>query len=130
MAITYPGSTVYPRGMLFPGTSSAPPLARQSLRSVGTNVTFTTASADGDLAAPGTGVLLVVRNTGGTACQLRINVVAKHHDLAIADRVVPLPANKLTAVPLIPLYADPEQFGFATWTYDTYDAGLSLAVIV
>lgn len=78
---------------------------------------FTAAAGGGDTCETGAGVVLLVKNGGATSPTVTLATPETIDGLALADRVVTIPANAtLFAIPVTDRYRDPTT-GRATITY-------------
>lgn len=89
---------------------------------------FAAATAGGDQAPTGSGVVLVVKNGDAASHTVILAVPQKVDSLAVSSRSVAVPAGDTAYIPLLPLYDDPAT-GLASWTYDATPTSVTLAVI-
>jgi len=89
---------------------------------------FVAASAGGDTAATGAGVLLAVKNADAASHTVTVATPqVVDGDLAVADRAVVVPAGSTVLIPLTARYRDPAT-GLAAITYDAVTS-VSVAVV-
>lgn len=80
--------------------------------------TFVAATAGGDTAVTGAGVVLLVKNDAASAVTVTIATPGKVNGLDIADRNVTVAAGAIHAIPLGSDYTDPAT-GRASFTYSS-----------
>lgn len=105
----------------------------QGMAAAGTSPTMSSASGGGDSVDTGDNVFLVV-TSGATTANLTITTPGTEAGLAVADRVVAIPANAGTAASappvLVPLpralYGDDDGMAALAWSATT---GIKFAVI-
>lgn len=96
-------------------------LATQQVPLAGLAVNLAPASAGGDQAATGDGVMLVVKNGDASAHTVTLVTPGTVDGLAIADRPVSVAAGALALIPLNDDYRD-RSTGLAAITYDAVNA--------
>lgn len=92
-------------------------LTTQTAALAGLSVALGDASAGGDQCATGPGLALVVQNGDASSHTVTLATPGTVDGLAIADRVVTVPAGALAVIPLNDVYRDPAT-GRAAITYD------------
>jgi hypothetical protein len=83
----------------------------------GLNLTHVAASAGGDQAATGSGLLLHVKNGDSASHTVTLVTPQTEDGLAVADRAVTVAAGADSYIPLLDLYRNPDT-GLASITYD------------
>lgn len=91
-------------------------LSAQRIATAGTTATYQAASAGGDTAPVGGGLVLHVSNGGGSSVTVTVVTPGTLDGLAIADASVSIPAAGHGFVPLTSVYRDPVT-GRANITY-------------
>ncbi|MCW7941694.1 hypothetical protein AAW14_06535 [Streptomyces hygroscopicus] len=92
-------------------------LAPQSVPLAGLSPTYAAASAGGDAAVTGSGLVLHVKNGDAASHTVTLVTPGTEHGLAIADRAVTVAASGSQFIPLSDDYKDPST-GLASITYD------------
>lgn len=92
-------------------------LTTQTAPLAGLTVTLASATAGGDKARTGDGLVLVVSNGDASSHTVTLATPGTVDGLAIADRTVTVAAGGLAVIPLSDIYRDPAT-GLATLTYD------------
>lgn len=88
---------------------------------------YAPATASGDKAPTGTGVVLLVKNGDASAHTVTLAVPETVDGLAVTSRTVPVPAGDTGFIPLLDLYKSPSD-GLAAFTYDAVTS-VTVAVI-
>lgn len=93
-------------------------VATQALSSAGAAVNYAAASASGDRFTPGSRVFMHVKNGSASSINVTITTPAAYDGLALADRVVAVPATSDRFIPLsAELYASPtDGLGDVAWS--------------